>query len=228
MAKITLNGYMTETQAKALKNLMGNESYMKFHLDYFGYCGNCAVTVETKNVNVTDDELRNFFDYCVRVRLVQEAAEKKPVITIQETNKPVVNDVPNTEFKRKNTGNKNSPYSRENVEKFFNAHTGERYKEAKDYFEVCVHEPSGRKGGNWPKGYLYGLGMLNRKYADIYAEIGKYHPVEAVKSVRPEHNESTAKLADMLNNHTKKSVMCRELGLSYYKLNKMIKAYKNH
>lgn len=223
MAKITLNGYMTEVQAKALKNLMEGESYMNFRLDYFGYCGNCAVTVETKNVNVSEDELRNFFDYCVRVRLVQEAAEKKPVITVQDNSKPAKIAKKETEPVQKKDNNTirdktSSPYTRESVMNFFNTHTGKRYNEAKKLYLNKSMEPSKRiskKGIHLPKGHIYGLKMLRCEYGDVYAEIGN---VEKDATVWDKFN-------DMMKRGASRTVMARTLNMSYYQIDGMIKDY---
>ena len=60
--EIWLDGYFTETEAKAICSKMEGKPFYGFHYKYSNYVGNCKIRIEVNSVD-TDDTIKEMFYY---------------------------------------------------------------------------------------------------------------------------------------------------------------------
>lgn len=66
MTYASLDGYHGRDELEKISTAMEGKSYMRFHIE-IGNAGanNCVLGVSTECEGVTEDELRNFFIWCL-------------------------------------------------------------------------------------------------------------------------------------------------------------------
>ncbi len=63
-------GYFTEDECKTIIKKLDGKTYMKFHISYSNYAGNCILVIKT-DYKESPEEIKNFFMWLALAELAK-------------------------------------------------------------------------------------------------------------------------------------------------------------
>lgn len=76
MIQAIIDGYYSEKECKAIKEVMQDKTFFNFDIAYSNCAGNCILVVKSDNQNgYTPQELKEMFIYACISELAQKATE---------------------------------------------------------------------------------------------------------------------------------------------------------
>ena len=77
MLEISINGYFTENQCKAIKEKLEGKTFYKFKISWSNYAGNCSLIIRSdinnghKNNTYTNENLKDMFIHYILNKLIK-------------------------------------------------------------------------------------------------------------------------------------------------------------